>query len=310
MHNFMTKTDLDFIRHLVAKGGPDVEDYPDFEAWVSRLKQGTDAGLVSETDKRQIEQVFGDALTCETMQGFAYRKPHGYPGDFEIIDRIYTHWKSPREDLRKWDDYFHQQVAPEAVRNRKNVFCRCIDDLGQVPKRILNLASGPARDVYDWMGPEKPRHHITCLDMDPKSVQYAKELVREKHQSLNGNSPDITFIVGNAVRYRAAQKYDLIWSGGLFDYFSDRVFVAMLKKFRSMINPGGGNYGWKFWKQQSIASVHGIGGGMGFRAPNRGTASWPRPFGGCLPGPRGDHQRRIRRKPLLADLGGIGWSCI
>jgi SAM-dependent methyltransferase len=243
----LTKTHFSFISDLIAKGGPDPEDYAELDQWNLELRALAEEGKVTEEDRQQMVELMGDALSTETMQGFAYHKPHGYAGDFEIIDRIYTRYTSPREHLRKWDEYFHHKSAPQAVRNRKELFIQTLDALGDSPKKILNIASGPARDVHDWMAPGKPPHHITCLDMDPKAIQHATWLVGEKLKRLNGQSPDIKFIVGNALRFKPEEKYDLIWSGGLFDYFSDRVFTSMIRKLTKMINPGGvilvGNFG-------------------------------------------------------------------
>jgi hypothetical protein len=203
---------FEFIRALVAKGGPDPEDYESLNLWNVQMKKWAEEGDVNNQDIECLVDIMGDAMSTDKMQGFAFRKPHGYAGDFEIIDRIYTEWHSPHEDLRKWDVYFQHQAVPKAVRNRKDLFIQTLDALGDEPKRILNIASGPARDVHDWMGPGKPRHQITCLNMDPKAVEHAKGLVGEKQQTLNGSSPDITFVVGNALHYKPEQSYDLIWS--------------------------------------------------------------------------------------------------
>ena len=55
--------------------------------------------------------MFLPILSLETMQGHAYLKPHGYAGDFELIDKIYTYWKSDDPNLIRWDDYFHSQES-------------------------------------------------------------------------------------------------------------------------------------------------------------------------------------------------------
>lgn len=295
---------IDYIRLLTAKGGPDPEDYAALDRWNAEMARRAAAGEISGEEKQALVDSLGDALSSETMQGFAYRKPHGYPGYFEIIDRIYTRYVSPSEELRKWDLYLHRQEAPQAVRNRKELFCRMLDGLGEEPKRILNIASGPARDVHDWMGPGKPRHHITCLDMDPKAVEHAKGLVGDKQKQLNGNAPEIKFIVGNALRFRPNQTYDLIWSGGLFDYFSDRVFTAMIKRLAKLINPGGGNRGGKLRNLQSLPALHGIRGAMGVGASVGGTAPRSRPRRRHSGSAYRNHPRRGGGESVSADPGG------
>lgn len=120
---------VEYIKHLVEKGGPDPEDYYDLDAWISELSERTFQGKLPEENRNELIQILGEALSCNTMQGFAFQKPHGYAGDYEIIDRIYTHWTSPNPQLRKWDEYFHKQVAPQAVRNRKDYFLNTLKEL-------------------------------------------------------------------------------------------------------------------------------------------------------------------------------------
>lgn len=43
----------------------------------------------------------------------------------------------------------------------------------------------------------------------------------------------------NIFHYRTSKKYDFIWSGGLFDYLTDRQFVLLLKQLRSMCKTEG-----------------------------------------------------------------------
>jgi SAM-dependent methyltransferase len=43
----------------------------------------------------------------------------------------------------------------------------------------------------------------------------------------------------DVIRYRPREKFDLIWSGGLFDYFSDRMFVRLLGRLLKAVRPGG-----------------------------------------------------------------------
>jgi hypothetical protein len=45
----------------------------------------------------------------------------------------------------------------------------------------------------------------------------------------------VTFRVANALRVRPLRRsYSIVWSAGLFDYFSDRAFVFMLKRLKPL----------------------------------------------------------------------------
>lgn len=41
----------------------------------------------------------------------------------------------------------------------------------------------------------------------------------------------------NVLRFMPTDKYDLIWSAGLFDYLNDRYFVGLLNRFKNNLNP-------------------------------------------------------------------------
>ena len=86
--------EIAFIRDLANRGGPTAAEYPKLTALMAQLE------FLSSEALEQLRAAFGEALnTTDTMQGFAYIKPHGYAGDFEIIDRIY---RSKCPPIRGW----------------------------------------------------------------------------------------------------------------------------------------------------------------------------------------------------------------
>ena len=147
-----------------------------------------------------------------TMQAESVLKKHGYSGDFEIIDDIYQMRISPEPHLRRWDLFFHAQAAPCAVRNRKAYFHQLLRDLTarhpSRPLRVLNIASGPARDLREWFD-ANPRSQIRfdCIELDPDAIKHASEVC--------GSYADrVTFHHQNALKFVPEAKYDLIWSAG------------------------------------------------------------------------------------------------
>ena|SRR5450755_457613 len=94
-----------YIQRLVQRGGPREVDYADLDHWVIDVYDGIRAGQLSTADIAEIRAAFGEALSSKTMQGFALTKPHGYAGDFEMIDRIYQIHIAPwslRPPLGRW----------------------------------------------------------------------------------------------------------------------------------------------------------------------------------------------------------------
>ncbi|TMI79004.1 MAG: methyltransferase domain-containing protein [Bacteroidetes bacterium] len=126
-------------------------------------------------------------------------------------------------------------AAVEAVRNRKQFFKKLIHSKLREHKtmRLLNIASGPARDlkeIYDEINPE--RLQTTCVEMDANAIEYAKNLC--------GNYLlQIEFINQNIFKFSSNEKFDLIWSAGLFDYFNDKIFIQLTKRLRGYLNQNG-----------------------------------------------------------------------
>ncbi|MDP1817551.1 MAG: class I SAM-dependent methyltransferase, partial [Leadbetterella sp.] len=136
----------------------------------------------------------------------------------------------------KWDQYFHRHAAPKAVRNRKDYFkqnmARILRERKGQPTSLLNIASGPARDLAELYQTINPKTlQTTCVDLDANAIEYATRLTEPW---LN----QIEFIHRNIFKFQPENQFDVIWSAGLFDYFDDAPFVAILSKIRTWGNPG------------------------------------------------------------------------
>ena len=92
------------LLRLVSNGGPTISEYSELTDLINEAAAAAQRGELSADDLRNVWGGIGDAVTStKTMQGFVWLKPHGYAGDFEIIDRIYQQWISPDHRLAKWD---------------------------------------------------------------------------------------------------------------------------------------------------------------------------------------------------------------
>ena len=99
--------------------------------------------------------------------------------------------------------------------------------------RVLDVASGPARDLREWML-DHPEADVffDCVDADVHAIDHAKNL----RQPF---SERVEFHHRNAMRFLPAKGYDVVWSAGLFDYLMDRSFVFLLKSLLAVTNAGG-----------------------------------------------------------------------
>jgi SAM-dependent methyltransferase len=232
-----------FLRNLVEAGGPRPEQYAHLDRCYSPIMALVRCGHIRHADLREIWPGLGRPFnTTETMQGFGILKPHGYAGDFEIIDRIYTRWVSPDPDLARWDEYFHHHKATSAVRNRKQYFLSLLERVSKrsrSPLRVLSVGCGPARECREWLE-QRDGVRFDLLDRDRRALDYAMRLNR-------GHEDEIRPIRGNAFRFRPDERYHLIWAAGLFDYLDDVAFRRLARHLFRLLRPGGlltiGNFG-------------------------------------------------------------------
>lgn len=174
-------------------------------------------------------------------------KSYGYAGDFEIIDDIYRNDPHTSGFDRLYDNYFQMCCISVAVRNRKEDFKKIttsfVEKRRGTPLRIMDLASGPCRELQELLSTELfQRENIMfdCYDQDEHAIRYAKAL-------LGKNSCRVNFFKENAVRLALKKdinsqipiKYDLIYSTGLFDYLDKRVATRLVANLRKLLKPGG-----------------------------------------------------------------------
>ncbi|MFD2936116.1 class I SAM-dependent methyltransferase [Spirosoma flavum] len=225
------------IKKLVRQGGPDVQDYQHVDNLMIRLSSQLRSGLLTDDELISIRTEFGATLSNQTMQGFMLNKPHGYAGDFEIIERMYTWYISPDQHYTKWDLFLQNHAACRAVRNRKTYFKEVVKAYMQrhnrTEIRLLNLASGPCTELAELIA-EIPDYRIVadCVDLDSNAIAYAK-------QKFAAQTDDVRFIQKNVFRFMPDRQYDMIWSSGLFDYFNDRQFVQLVSRFAQYLTADG-----------------------------------------------------------------------
>lgn len=228
-----------YVEKLVDHGGPNPSEYDAFRLWLQQVAREYRSDMLSDDELDRLRCAFGKALTPRTLQGFSFTKPHGHAGDFEIIDRLYTKYTTDDPDLKKWDIFFQAQRAPEAVRNRKTYFLELVTCLQKTfPRKtslpVLNVASGPARDVFEFFDACGRDHavYFDCVDNDANAIEYAMELCAP-------HLDRIRFQETNALRFRARRDYQLVWSAGLFDYLGDKGFTFLLKRMIDSLRDDG-----------------------------------------------------------------------
>ncbi len=230
--------EVQFLLDLIERGGPEPSEYDDVAEAYSAIMRAYKSGKFTPEEFKIIAESLSEIWTTETTQGFVLQQPYGYAGDFEVIDRIYKRYISPNKHLARWDNFAHSRKSNQAVRNRKSYFIRMLNSQLKASKpgepfRILNIGSGPARDVCEFLDTHyHPNISFTCLDQEKRAIEYAKKVCAEHLEQ-------VSFIGANVFRYKPEEKYDLVWSAGLFDYLDERAFKFLLQRMCTFTKRGG-----------------------------------------------------------------------
>ncbi len=229
---------ISWIKDFVASpSSGTAQDWKRYDALSKELGGLLRSETVTDEERHALKNTFAPAMTNETLQGHVLNKPHGYAGDYEIIDRFYTFYTAPDERLAKWDNYLHNFAAVKAVRNRK-IYIKSVLSAKMAKHtggdfELLNLASGPARDLYEFFS-ENPGAPVNaeCIDLDKNAIAFAKKL-------LGDWGSRVKFHNKNILRFTPQKQYDLVWSAGLFDYFNDDIFKRLITRFLKAVKPSG-----------------------------------------------------------------------
>jgi SAM-dependent methyltransferase len=216
-----------FLTYLVKNGGPEIRDYEEFIFIVNTLDSNS---------LHEFREVLNPILNLNTLIGRSYVKPFGYPGDFYLIDHIYSNHVNGDKKYRNWDIFYQNQAGTRAVRNRKDYFLNQCLNLAlkkHGEKRVLILGSGPATDVNEFLNMYTGNDiRFDLVDFDQNAIDYSSDK-NKNFEKL------ISYYKVNVLRFEPSKRYDLIWSAGLFDYFREKHFVYLLKKYINYVAEGG-----------------------------------------------------------------------
>lgn len=230
---------------LVRQGGPAPADDRRFQRWLDDTAALVTTAAVTNEEITAFWRAQGPEYLAGCAQGHALAKPRGYAGDFQMMDLIYDHRVSDDPRFAGWDRFFQQQAACRAVRNRAAyltaVLERAAARRGGKTLRVLDLACGSARHLGPWLHQHGGRpFEILCVDSDPEGLERAAEVCRPA-------GPRVRLLQADVLRMCPASEHDVVWSSGLFDYFSDATFVRLARRLLGALVPGGelviGNFG-------------------------------------------------------------------
>jgi len=107
---------------------------------------------------------------------------------------------------------------------------------------VLDLASGPCRDVFEVMsGPVKDNKQVKlyCFDADENAVAYGKNLFAGDSRIEFRKYNAVRIALMKNIQETVPERFDLIFSTGLFDYLDDKITVRLIKNLGKLLKPDG-----------------------------------------------------------------------
>ncbi|MBN8556022.1 MAG: class I SAM-dependent methyltransferase [Deltaproteobacteria bacterium] len=180
----------------------------------------------------------------------AFEKPRGYAGDFEMMNAMYRNGYEGTDLIGKvLHNYTANEDSSESVQYRKPYFISLIEETMDHPgpKSFLSIACGPAIEVQElvnrWPQQKLDEARFTLFDLDRMALEHAQSKIFQN--SINQNkTPNISFVNASVKSFLthttdAGSDFDLIYSGGLFDYLDNPTSKALVHKFFALLKPKG-----------------------------------------------------------------------
>jgi extracellular factor (EF) 3-hydroxypalmitic acid methyl ester biosynthesis protein len=176
-----------------------------------------------------------------------YAKPRGYAGDFLTIEWIYRNRAGGTGRIGPvLDRCFLDLPAAAAVRNRRGLLREEIEKTiaarQSATARVLSLASGPARELFDvYETLEDPAIlAATCVDIDLQALAFVADLrdARKLKRTMHLQNVNLAHVATGRAKLELPPQ-DLAYSIGLIDYFEDPFVVQLLDAIHDRLRPGG-----------------------------------------------------------------------
>jgi len=191
----------------------------------------------------------GDFIFQSPFTKRSYEKPRGYAGDYEMMRQIYSNDSFAQTLFGSCvENAVQRHQEPSAVRNRGSFLAEKIASLLMSTDKNLNflsVASGPAEELKRVcaMVDSKALSRATfwLLDQDEDALKYAQRNVKtvaletKKEINLKLLNLGIKQVLVEGLPFK---EFDMIYSAGLFDYFTDPVAVRAAKALSQGLNPG------------------------------------------------------------------------
>lgn len=215
------------------------------------LKLKSELGEITDEKIKSSLSFFQNALGKYIYQSpftkRSFEKPRGYAGDFEMMSQIYANDAFSNSLFGSCMEKAVQSFSePAAVRNRSKYLAEKIIKTIKSTNgtlKFLSVASGPAEEVKiilpDLSQADLDRCTFYLLDQDEGALQFAQKNIKEIALKNNKNI-NLQFMnrgIKEVISYGLNdEKFNLIYSAGLFDYFTDPIATKACKQLYNSLN--------------------------------------------------------------------------
>jgi SAM-dependent methyltransferase len=180
----------------------------------------------------------------------AFEKPRGYAGDFEMMNQIYRNGFEGKTLFgRMLHHYITNENSAESVKFRRPYFINHYRELlkSSGDKEVLSVACGPAVEVQEFVRTTQDedlrRLRISLFDLDRQALEHAQTKIYEAAMETE-KLVRVTLINASVKAFLTASAekgttFDMIYSGGLFDYLDNTTASALVRRFSGMLKPDG-----------------------------------------------------------------------
>jgi extracellular factor (EF) 3-hydroxypalmitic acid methyl ester biosynthesis protein len=198
--------------------------------------------------KRALHDRLNPWLLRSRIWARAYLKPHGYDGDFRLIEWMYDLEADPCADptqpaiVNCLDFALHSVHSMQAVWHRRLWFRQLIERMWQTkqrPIRVLDVACGGSRYCREFLQRHPGQLALVAVDQDPAAIAFLRSELSacgSEHNLICGPIKHLAELVPTS---RFADEFDVVISAGLFDYLENAAAVQLLEHLGGLTRPGG-----------------------------------------------------------------------
>ncbi len=204
--------------------------------------------------KNYTESQLTAELLAAPLWRQAYTKPLGYPGDFQVMNYIYQGNALGDTPFAQAAHALGVQIGEFVVR-RKDLMRQAIAEVvarrgGSEASVIASLGAGPAQEIVELVQRDECGSNpltVILVDQDSSAMRCAGQKLATANAARRHVAPvhielrhvSVLRLLREVDPAEFLTRPDMIYSAGLFDYFSDRTCRVLAGRLYDALRPGG-----------------------------------------------------------------------